>query len=172
MRKRALQAGVALKKRDMVKEALAKHHVEEEADVEQFKDILALLKDARAGKEVVVPKRALKKPAPTAEAKDDGTEKAAAEAADEGGEGQEEPAEVEAEEEPLRKRREGAIHFKLFMKVAELALCSQAQEGSDAAHCVNLHMVDREVHEALDAKQQGRKDTFKRDGNYKRPQDG
>jgi hypothetical protein len=58
------------------------------------------------------------------------------------------------------------------MKVAELALCSQAQEGRDAAHCVNLLMVDREVHEALDAKQQGRKDTFKRDGNYKRPQDG
>jgi hypothetical protein len=60
MRKKALQAGVALKKRDMVKEALKKYHVEEEADVEQFKDILALLKDSRAGKEVVVPKRALK----------------------------------------------------------------------------------------------------------------
>ena len=145
--------GLALKKRDKVKEALAKYQVEKEADVEAFKSILKMLKDSKDGREVVIPKDDAKEPSAAAEAKEDGAEKAAADAADEGTDGKEKDAEADADEEPLRKRREGSLHLKLFMHVAKLSLCSQEREGKDNAHCVNLLMVDREVHEDLDAKQ-------------------
>lgn len=132
---------------------------------------MTLLKDSKDGKEVVIPKDD-EKPEASAEKKEDGAEKTAAEAADQDAEGKEKEAEAIAEQAPGRKRRDGSINLQLFMKVAELSLCSQDREGKDNAHCVNLLMVDRVVHEALDAKQQGRKDgNFKRD-NFKRQQDG
>lgn len=154
MARRVQETGVALKKRDLVKEALDKHDVKEVAEVDRYKTMLKLLKESKEGKEVAVPKDDEKAEAPS-EQKEDGAEKAAAEAADKDGEAKEKEAEVVAEEAPGRKRREGAINLQLFMKVAELSLCSQDRESKDNGHCVNLLMVERVVHEALDARQQG-----------------
>lgn len=72
----------------MVKEALAKHKVEEESEVQEYKTLLQQFKNAKEGKEVVVPKFAVKKNGAGAsgDAKEDGADKAAAEAADEGAE--------------------------------------------------------------------------------------
>lgn len=70
------------------------------------------------------------------------------------------------DDEPLRERRKGSIHLKLFFKVAELCLCSSEREIKQDAHCMNLSIVEREVHDELEAKLHGRNDGFKKGQKY------